>query len=69
MSDLVKIQRTKEDWGPGTKLLAALKVERDPKTWLITVPGLDFYFGRCFFFFFVCSTRNTLISLRQECTL
>ncbi|CAE7501345.1 Dnaaf5 [Symbiodinium sp. CCMP2592] len=37
LSDRVIVRFTDEDWGPGTKLLAALKVEEDPNTWLITV--------------------------------
>ncbi|CAE7646664.1 unnamed protein product [Symbiodinium sp. CCMP2456] len=31
------VKHISDDWGPATKLLAALQVERDPSTWLITV--------------------------------
>mmetsp|Transcript_59893 Transcript_59893/g.140088 ORF Transcript_59893/g.140088 Transcript_59893/m.140088 type:complete len:609 (+) Transcript_59893:55-1881(+) len=31
------VKQTSDDWGPATKLLAALQVESDPSTWLITV--------------------------------
>ncbi|CAE6967887.1 unnamed protein product [Symbiodinium sp. CCMP2592] len=31
------VKHIADDWGPATKLLAALQVESDPSTWLITV--------------------------------
>ena len=31
------VKHISDDWGPATKLLAALQVETDPSTWLITV--------------------------------
>lgn len=36
-SSTVIVKEIEEDWGPATKLLAALQMETDPSTWLITV--------------------------------
>ena len=37
ISNIIAVKQISDDWGPATKLLAALQVEKDPKTWLITV--------------------------------
>eukprot|EP00747_Dinoflagellata_sp_TGD_P197906 gnl/TRDRNA2_/TRDRNA2_69865_c0_seq2.p1 gnl/TRDRNA2_/TRDRNA2_69865_c0~~gnl/TRDRNA2_/TRDRNA2_69865_c0_seq2.p1 ORF type:complete len:614 (-),score=69.06 gnl/TRDRNA2_/TRDRNA2_69865_c0_seq2:52-1893(-) len=37
LGNQVVVKEIDDDWGPATKLLAALQVETDPRTWLITV--------------------------------
>lgn len=37
LSSSIVVNEIDEDWGPATKLLAALQLEKDPDTWLITV--------------------------------
>eukprot|EP00931_Biecheleriopsis_adriatica_P124327 TRINITY_DN99466_c0_g1_i1.p1 TRINITY_DN99466_c0_g1~~TRINITY_DN99466_c0_g1_i1.p1 ORF type:complete len:552 (+),score=100.51 TRINITY_DN99466_c0_g1_i1:63-1718(+) len=37
LSSSIVVNEIEEDWGPATKLLAALQLEKDPNTWLITV--------------------------------